>query len=115
MKHSTWFRMAWVLLAMLAGTYTELARYEDAERLQHEALEAQLRVLGAEHAETLGSMANLAELCFLQGRRTEAEARYREVMEIQRRALGPDHPDTLASIWALERILASPDRPDDAE
>lgn len=54
---------------------------------------------GPEHPNTIGSMFNLANSYYFQGRYKEAEALYRETLEIRKRVLGPEHPDTLLSIY----------------
>ena len=66
-----------------------------------EETERSTRVLGAEHPETLTSMANLAMTYTKQGRWTEAKELQVLVMETCKTKLGPDHPDTLISIANL--------------
>ncbi|KAI8649734.1 NB-ARC domain-containing protein [Fusarium keratoplasticum] len=51
--------------------------------------------LGADHPNTLTSMANLAWTYWKQGRWEEAEKLQVQVLEVSRTKLGADHPDTL--------------------
>ncbi len=57
-----------------------------------------LTKLGADHPDTLTSMANLALTYSNQGRWDEAERLEVEVMEMRKTKLGADHPDTLTSM-----------------
>lgn len=65
------------------------------------------RVLGAEHASTLASQANLATTLRPQGKIAEATAMHREVSAGLRSAVGPDHPDAVASLNNLAMSLAA--------
>ena len=58
-------------------------------------METRKRVLGAEHPDTLTSMANLASTYRNQGRWKEAEELEVQVMETSLRVLGAEHPSTL--------------------
>jgi tetratricopeptide (TPR) repeat protein len=60
-------------------------------------------VLGPDHPNTHGSLANVATAVQLQGRISEALALYLETVESYKRTLGPNHPDTLN----VERNLAT--------
>lgn len=57
-----------------------------------------VRVLGAEHPDTLKDIANLASTYSSQGRGTEAEDLWVEKKEHYRSVLGHKHPDTLGSM-----------------
>ena len=78
-------------------------------------LETRLRVLGAEHPETLGSRDGLAADLRDLGRLEEAAAEYRSVWEARVRVLGPDHPDTLKSRDGLHTVLRDLRRLTEAE
>ena len=58
-------------------------------------------MLGAEHPDTLRSMANLALTYWDQGRWEEAEELEVQVMETMQRVLGAEHPDTLTAMGNL--------------
>jgi tetratricopeptide (TPR) repeat protein len=60
-------------MANLAVTYYEQKRWEEAEKLELQVVEARKRVLGPEHPDTLTSMHNLAYTYMGQGRRREAK------------------------------------------
>ena len=76
-------------------------RYKEAEELFIEVMETKKRVLGEEHPDTLGSMANLASTYRNQGRWNEAEKLDVQVIETRKRVLGDEHPDTLTSMANL--------------
>ena len=64
-------------------------------------------MLGAEHPDTLTSMANLASTYRNQGRWKEAEELEVKVKETRRTMLGAEHPDTLTSMANLAFALRS--------
>ena len=64
-------------------------------------IETRKRVLGAEHLDTLTSMANLASTFWNQRRWKEAEELFVQVIETRKRVLGAEHLDTLTSIANL--------------
>ena len=68
-------------------------------------METGLRVLGAEHPDTLTSVGNLASTYRNQGRWKEAEELEVQVMETRKRVLGAEHPDTLTSMNNLAHTL----------
>ena len=72
------------------------------------------KVLGAEHPDTLTSIANLASTFWNQGRWKEAEGLEVQVMEIRKRVLGAEHPDTLTSINNLAFTLKSQNHTEEA-
>ncbi|RAO74323.1 uncharacterized protein BHQ10_010335 [Talaromyces amestolkiae] len=86
---------------VLASTYTSQGRWEEAEELSVQVTETRKRVLGAEHPDTLASLANLASTYMGQGRWEEAEELNIHVIETRKRVLGTEHPDTLASLANL--------------
>ena len=73
-------------------------RLNEAEIVFTEVMETRKKVLGAEHPDTLASMANLASTFRNQGRWKEAEELEAQVIETRKRVLGREHPDTLTSI-----------------
>jgi Tetratricopeptide repeat len=56
------------------------------------------KLLGAEHPDTLTSMANIAVTYRNQGKWIEAEQLQVQVMNIRKKLLGAEHPDTLTSM-----------------
>lgn len=57
----------------LASVYSQLGRYEEAERLHKDVLQARRSLLGLEHPNTLTSIRNLAFTYQYQGLFKEAE------------------------------------------
>ena len=91
----------------LATTAYNQGRYALAEHAWRQAWQAQARNpdLGPEHASTLASRGNLANVLRALGRLKEAEAEHRAVLDIHAGGLGPDHPATLASRDNLALVL----------
>jgi len=79
--------------------YKENGYWKEAEELEVQVMEIRKRVLGAEHPDTLTSMANLASTYQKQGRWTEAEQL--GVREMVISALGAEHPSTLTGMGNL--------------
>jgi malate/lactate dehydrogenase len=73
----------------------------EAEKLDMQVMETRKIVLGAEHPDTLMSMASLASTYWNQGRWNEAEKLDMQVMEARKIVLGAEHPDTLSSMANL--------------
>jgi hypothetical protein len=67
-------------------------------------MKSRKRLLGAEHPDTLTSMANLASTYSNQGWWKEAEGLFVQVMESRKRLLGTEHPDTLTSMANIASI-----------
>jgi hypothetical protein len=69
-------------------------------------LDTQLRVLGPEHPDTLGTGHQLARLLARQGEYEWAERRLRELLACYTSTLGTDHPSTLTTWHDLGLVLA---------
>jgi putative hemolysin len=78
-------------------------------------METSKTVLGAEHPDTLTSMANLASTYHNQGRWNEAEKLEVQVMETRKTVLGAEHPDTLTSMANLASTYQHQGRWNEAE
>ena len=74
---------------------TVMARTIDQLRRELEGCERQL---GADHADTLVSVSNLAMLLQAQGKFDEAEPLFRRALAGREQQLGAHHPDTLTSV-----------------
>jgi hypothetical protein len=79
-----------------------------------QVIEIRKTVLGAEHPDTLSSMASLASTYWNQGRWNEAEKLDMQIMETRKIVLGAEHPDTLNSMANLAYTWQSQRRPPDA-
>ena len=75
-------------------------------------MEMTQKLLGAEHPDTLRSMANIAATYRNQGRWNEAEQLH---MEMRKKLLGAEHPDTLSSITNLAVTYRNQGRWNEAE
>lgn len=78
-----------------------MSRASDAAALHERALEAQRRILGHEHPDTLTTMNNLALAYRDLGRIGEAATLQETVVEARSRILGVEHPLILSSIHSL--------------
>ena len=58
-------------------------------------MEMRMKLLGAEHPDTLTSMENIAVTYCNQGKWIEAEQLQVQVMDMRKKLLGAEHPDTL--------------------
>jgi len=76
----------------------EDGRWDEAEIPITQFFDMEKRMLGADHPDTLASMANLASTYWNQGRWEAAEELEVQVMETYKKKLGADHPDTLTSM-----------------
>ncbi|MCJ1233686.1 hypothetical protein MMC14_001644 [Varicellaria rhodocarpa] len=90
-------------------------RYGVAHKKSMEANEIRLKILGAEHPDTVNSMADLAWIYSLQGQRKEAEKLIIKVIEIRKRILGIEHEVTLDSLETLVEIFMRQERWKEAE
>ena len=102
-------------MAMVASSYRNQGRWEEAEELEVQVIETRKKKLGADHPDTLTSMANLAATYWNQGRWEEAEELEVQVMETRKTKLGADHPDTLTSMANLGVTYSMQGKEDKAE
>ena len=66
-----------------------------------QVLDARNRILGVEHPDTIGAMANLATTYQHLGKYTEAEKLDMQVLNARNRTLGVEHPDTVRTMANL--------------
>lgn len=89
-------------MAILASTYRNQGRWEEAEKLEVQVMETRKTKLGEDHPDTLTSMANLAYTFRDRGRPREALDLMGRCASRRRRVLGPRHPDTESSMSVME-------------
>ncbi|SDR05679.1 Tetratricopeptide (TPR) repeat [Thermostaphylospora chromogena] len=65
--------------------------------MHKQVLDDRMRVLGADHPDTLTSRNNLASAYHSAGKLDQAITLYKQVLDDRMRVLGADHPDTLTS------------------
>ena len=102
-----WNNFALVLL--------ENGNWNSAELLQIQVMEMRKKILGAEHPDTLSSMANLASIYWKQGRWNEAEQLNIQVMDMLTKLFGAEHPHTLSSMVNLASTYWNQGRWNEAE
>lgn len=95
--------------------YESQQRYDDAESLYQNVLEARTRLLGRKHRDTLKSLNNLAILYRKTKRYDEAEPLFKEVLEANIEILGHDDVYTLKSLNNLAGLYDSKGYYDEAE
>jgi serine/threonine protein kinase len=98
----------------IGNTYLSLGLYPQAEPHTARALEIRRDELGDDHADTLRSLDDMAELLWSTGRVEESLAHRRRVLEGRRRVLGAGHPDALDSTSEVRRVLWFMGRYDEA-
>ncbi|GIL57061.1 hypothetical protein Vafri_12348 [Volvox africanus] len=90
-------------------------KYNQADQLYAQTLEACQRVLGHGHPATLRSFGNLAAVLARQGQYEEAEKYYELALEGWTRVLGPDFAFTQKSLRSLEVVLSRQGKVDKME
>ena len=68
-----------------------LGRYAEAEGLVRETFDAQQRVFGEHHLQTLEKRTTLVQLLIFQEKFAAALAEYDKLLPVLTRVLGPDH------------------------
>ena len=90
----------------LASTYNEMGRFEEAEKLQRQECEMNLRVFGEEHLSTLPCIGGLAGTFREQERWREAESLEVQVKNGRLKLFGDRYYDTLTSMNNHATILS---------
>jgi eukaryotic-like serine/threonine-protein kinase len=95
------------LMDTMGRVYSSLGLYSQAAGLLEPAVLTRRRVLGPDHADTLGSMDALAFAYWRQQRFEEAEKLYREELQRLRQTVGPDRPESIEALNNLGRMMAA--------
>ncbi|KAL2782474.1 hypothetical protein BJX66DRAFT_320644 [Aspergillus keveii] len=90
-----------VMETRLASTYRMQGRWEEAEQLEVQVMETSKTKLGADHPDTLTSMANLAFTWKSSGYNTRALGLLKDCLAKQNQVLGLNHPDTISNSQIL--------------
>jgi serine/threonine protein kinase len=99
---------------VLGSTFDSLGDYPAAVQQLERALTLRQARLGAEHADTLTSMHNLAESYGNAGKHGLALPLAEEALKRRKATLGPDHIDTLKSMLILAQEYKATGKPDHA-
>jgi serine/threonine protein kinase/Tfp pilus assembly protein PilF len=99
----------------LAVLYTKQKKYEKAEQLFHEALEARKLKLGDDHPATLETINDFGVLRIQQQQYEEAEKYLLEAVEGRLSKLGDKHPHTIESIKNLIALYEAWNKPEKAK
>ena len=84
-----------VVQGNLAGTYHELGRFEEANRMLRDVYSGFLKLHGEEHRETLLTASNYVDSLRTLSRFGEAKSLLRKTLPVARRVLGEDNDGTL--------------------
>ncbi|KAL5366281.1 hypothetical protein BJX96DRAFT_180588 [Aspergillus floccosus] len=99
----------------IANCLARDGRFHEAEVLYSQLTQMNQVENGAEHPDTLTSMADLSSIHRRLGRWAEAEKLGMKVLETRKRVLGPKHPQTLTSMANLAAIYHHQERLNEAE
>jgi len=92
-------------MGQLASIYTNQGRWKDAEKLEMQAMKTYKTRLGADHPDTMSSIANLALIYKVQGRSEEAAKLLKPVIEIVEAKLKERNHHTRGNISILLSTL----------
>ncbi|KAF4991981.1 hypothetical protein FDECE_13845 [Fusarium decemcellulare] len=106
----------WARLLHHSGIHRQLmGKYQKAEQIHRQCLEARRRVLGLEHLDTLKSLYKLGVVLWHQSKYEESAQLNRQCLEARQRLLGEDHPDTTRSLNNVAVDLYTQGKYDEAE
>jgi tetratricopeptide (TPR) repeat protein len=98
-----------------ANRYYDQGKYEQAEPLYRRVLAIRAKILGTEHLDTAGSLADLEALYYAQGKYEQAEPLCKRALAIQEQQLGPEHPTTVRSLDNLAALYQAQGKYEQAE
>jgi tetratricopeptide (TPR) repeat protein len=106
----------WAILQHEVGELLTLqGKYNDAEKVLRDVIQARARVLGPEHPDTLDTRHRLIYALTRQTKYPEAESEARAVLTLREKFLGPEHTDTVISRYNLADTLADQGKYPEAE
>jgi len=91
----------------LAVILARSERMPEAEQLEDQTLQIQLRVYGRENLGTINSMINVAAMQAQLEHLDAAEKGFREALELEKKILGPDQPEAALTAYDLADVLAA--------
>jgi non-specific serine/threonine protein kinase/serine/threonine-protein kinase len=103
------------LLLTIASVYNGLGSYEKAQTLARKAYDIRLRLFGADNADTVDTVAAIAESLFMSGKPVDAEAAWKDVLDRRQRLLGNEHQQSLMALNNYAANLVALGRWTDAE
>ena len=87
---------------MLVGNFQlQSANYAAAEQMYQRALTLRMKLLGAEHPDTIALQNNLAIVYSIRGNYAKAEQMYQQALAVRERTLGRQHLDVAQSLQNL--------------
>jgi len=113
--HGPRSQMTLIIKGSLARTMLSVGRYEDAEGILREVLDAQRDQVAADYPPALKTLGDLGGTLAALERFDEGEPMLREACERLRRRLGDGHPRTVLMVERLGHCLSNAGRFDEAE
>lgn len=104
-----------MVLADLAKTYIDEARFEQALQAYDRVLKIRRKTLGPDHPDVAAALNDIAEIYRQTGRFAEAEKLYKRSLEIDESHFGPDHPEVAATLNNLGLLYEIQGRYGEAE
>ena len=101
--------------ACLGWTYLNQGRLHESESLLRKVMADQMRVLGAEHRETIRTLRYLAIALIERDEHAESEQILQSVVKTVERTLGPKHTDALRTHDSLIRVYIAQEKFEEAE
>ena len=92
------------LMRTMGDVYSSLGLYDDAARLDEEALNVRLGNLGPDHPDVAETLFALGALYRQQARYSDSEAAHRRALEIREALFGSDHPAVAESLNGLAQV-----------
>jgi serine/threonine protein kinase/Tfp pilus assembly protein PilF len=89
----------------LANVYFYQGKYQEAEKLNNQALAIDRRLFGDENPAVAQELNNLGAIAMNRGNYTASEDYYRRSLAITEAWYGADHPETAANLTALAQPL----------
>ena len=93
------------LLHVMGSVYHRLGRYEEANGLLAQALEARRQALGPETSDTLETRSRYAHVLLDQGKLSEARVELEQTLELQERVAGRGELTTVLTRSRLAQVL----------
>jgi len=92
------------LRGIIGKLYEQIAKYDQAEKMEREALAIRQQTFGTESREAAASLNDLGLNLMAQHRLPEAEKLHTEALAIRRRVLGAENADTATSLNDLGAV-----------
>ena len=103
------------LQSLIGRVYYELGRYDQAEKMQRDALRLFSAIFGSESKEVVAPLNDLGLTLWRKGSQAEAEAADREALMIGRKLIGEESAEVATSLNQLADVYRHGGKPVEAE